>query len=162
MVSPTGHVHPPFTPPKLRRSTTSAAPSRPRAQRKSQKPPVPCPFSVCDKEFERPQERDRHLLLHLPKWIACSSNGCTWTGYRLDTLRKHLCDDHQLTTPGGHGYYQLYDPSLLVKGITKGSISFGDAKQRAIGEMKASVRPTQKWLVETSGRKGKKCSPPQR
>ena len=153
-VSSTGHVHPSFLAPILHRSKTSAASRRPPPQ----KPLVPCPVSVCNVVSKRPQERDRHVLRHLPRSIVCSSDGCTWTGYRLDTFRKHLCNDHQFTTPGSrHGYYRLYDPSPLVDGIVDDSISLEDANERAIKEINASVH-THEWLEVSSGRKGKKWS----
>ncbi|KAF8258531.1 hypothetical protein EI94DRAFT_1128158 [Lactarius quietus] len=123
--------------------------TRPRSN-----PWVHCP--VCGFGSRRSQERDRHMFSHISYWIACSLDACRWRGDRRDTFKKHLWDEHQTIMSDGHGY-QLYVPKLLLKGIVKGSISFGDAEQRAITEVKemAQVLSKQELLEDPSGRKGR-------
>ncbi len=153
-VSTAGHIQPSYTTPVLRRNRTSAAP--PNAHLPSPKPFVRCP--VCNVESRRLQETKRHLLLHLPCWIVCSFDGCTWRGYRPDNFRKHLYDEHQSQSTGldKHGY-QLYDPWPLVAGIIGGSVSIGDAESWAITRIKniALELDRQELLMDPWGRKGK-------
>ncbi len=155
-ISPAGHVQPPYTAPVLHQDRTFAAP--PNAHPPSSKPFL-CP--VCGVGSRRPQERKRHLLSHLPCWIACSFRACPWRGDRSDTFAKHLYDEHQTIRldDSEHGY-QLYNPWPLVEGVVEGSISIEDAKQRAIAEVEgmASVIGKQELLEDPWGRKGKKRS----
>jgi hypothetical protein len=145
----------------------SARPAPSNSHLPSQK--LPCP--VCDTKIaaNRPQDLHRHLLRHFPSWIACSSAGCTWKGYRLDAFGRHSYGKHQSTTatPGRHGYYQLYYPRPLVEAFTEGSISFGDAKQRAMAAIEEVIEEVegmtlvhckQQWLEVPSVRRGKKSS----
>ncbi|KAH9011298.1 hypothetical protein EDB85DRAFT_1132138 [Lactarius pseudohatsudake] len=140
----------------LRQNRTSAA-QRSNAHPPSSKPSLPCP--ICGKTSRRKQERNRHLLSHLPCYISCSFDACPWRGDRKDTFRKHLYVDHQTPELGEHGY-QLYNPWPLVDRIVEGSISIEDAKQFAIADVErmAFVFRKQEWLNDPCGRKGKKCS----
>ena len=151
--SPAGHVQPPGTP------VSSPAAKAPKS---SLKPLVPCP--LCNVESARPQERNRHLLTHLPCWIACSFDACRWRGDRRDNLKKHFRDVHQTIMQDQDGY-RLYDTKPLVDGIVKGSMSIEDAEQRAIKEIKemavvlSDLGVSKPDLMEDpSGRKEKKCS----
>ncbi|KAN0138419.1 hypothetical protein V8E53_003882 [Lactarius tabidus] len=151
-LGPAGHVQPPGT----------AAAGVANAHSPSLKPLVLCP--VCDIGSRRSQERNRHLLTHLPCWIACSFDACRWRGDRRDNLKKHMWNDHQTIMLDGDGY-RLYDTKPLVEGIIKGSMSIEDAEQRAITEVKEMAVVLSKLgvnkpdLVEDpSGRKGKECS----
>ncbi|KAH9054297.1 hypothetical protein EDB87DRAFT_107056 [Lactarius vividus] len=128
-IGPAGLVQPSYSAPMRYRNRASA--SRPNAQPSSSTPFVRCPD--CGAEYRRPQETKRHLLLHLPCWIACSFGGCTWRGHRLDTFRKHWYIEHQSTSqvPDEIGS-KLYEPGPLVEGIVRGSVSMGDAENRAI------------------------------
>lgn len=151
-LSPAGPVQP---------SGTPVAPQA-NAHKSSLKPLVPCP--VCSIESRRSQERNRHLLTHLPCWIACSFDACRWRGDRRDNFKKHLWSEHQTIMLDQDGY-QLYDTKPLVEGIVKGTMSIEDAEQRAITEVKEMAIVLSKLgvskpdLVEDpSGRKGKECS----
>ncbi|KAI9452214.1 hypothetical protein BJY52DRAFT_1294142 [Lactarius psammicola] len=130
-INPTDHVQPSDTTLVLRQSRASAAP--PNADPSSSKPFV-CPFHHCGVRFGRLQERNRHIPSHLPYWIGCSFGACTWRGYRLDTFRNHLRNEHQITGQDGHGY-RIYDPWPLVDRIIKNPISIEDAIQLAIAEI---------------------------
>ncbi|KAF8264158.1 hypothetical protein EI94DRAFT_522680 [Lactarius quietus] len=72
---PAGHVQPPGTA-LVSRYSTAATPEN--VHTSSLKPSVLCP--ICGNESRRSQERDRHMLSHLPCWIACSLDGCRWRG----------------------------------------------------------------------------------
>ena len=151
--SPAGHVQPPSTAPAFSQKRTSTAPPTNARTASSLKPLVHCP--VCGIGSRRRQERNRHMLSHLPCWIVCSVGACSWRGDRRDSFDKHLWDVHQATILDGHGY-QLYDPKPLVEGVVKGSISIGDAEKCAITEVKgmALVLSKQELLDNPSGRKG--------
>ncbi|KAI9452211.1 hypothetical protein BJY52DRAFT_946463 [Lactarius psammicola] len=152
-INPTGHAQPSHTTLVLRQNSASAAP--PNAHPFSSKP-FACPARDCGVRSGRLQERNRHIPSHLPYWIGCSFGACTWRGYRDDTFRKHLCNEHQTTGLGEHGY-QIYDPRPLVDGIIMNTISIEDAKQLAIAEVErmAAVLGRQEWLEEPWGRKGR-------
>ncbi|KAH9059681.1 hypothetical protein EDB87DRAFT_1620901 [Lactarius vividus] len=161
VISPEGRVQSPRTAPMRRRNETSAAPANAHPRSSKPKPPVQwhCPVSGCGVLSVRPQERDRHLLSHLPFSIACLFGPCLWRGGRVDTFKKHLCSKHQIDEPDGHGYW-LYDPRPLVVGIVKGFISIEDATQVAIEkieEMSLRIgRP--EFLEDPSGPKRKRGS----
>ncbi|KAH8993531.1 hypothetical protein EDB92DRAFT_417040 [Lactarius akahatsu] len=152
-IGPAGHIQPSYPTPMRCRNGASA--SRPNAQPPSSKP---CPD--CGAEYRRPQEIKRHLLLHLPCWIACSFDGCTWRGYRLDTFRRHWYSEHRSTSqvPDEVGS-KLYEPGPLVEGIVGGSVSMGDAENRAITWIKniALVLDKEELFMDPWGQKG---SPP--
>ncbi|KAH8993532.1 hypothetical protein EDB92DRAFT_417101 [Lactarius akahatsu] len=112
----------------------------------------------CREPFRRPQDRNRHLLSHLPYWVACSYGGCSWRGYRLDAFRKHRDSEHRSTSqvPDENGS-RLYDPGPLVDGIVRGSISIGDAENWAIRRIrnKALSLDNDELFMDPWGRKGK-------
>jgi hypothetical protein len=54
--------------------------------------PRVCP--ICEHDFGRIQERDRHLRNFLPYRLFCPSEGCSWRGDRYDNLKKHWRADH--------------------------------------------------------------------
>ena len=146
----------------FRPNIASVAPPTNAPAPESSRKPLLCP--VCNIGFSRTQERNRHLASHLPCWIACSFEACRWRGDRRDIFNKHLWDEHQTTTLAVRGY-QLYDPKPLVQGIVKGSISIGDAEQRALGEVEKMALVLSKLgvskrdlLEDPTGRKGKECS----
>ncbi|KAH9034140.1 hypothetical protein EDB84DRAFT_77225 [Lactarius hengduanensis] len=158
IIGPVGHVQPSHsTTSMLRQNRTPAAPRKTHSHPSKPKPLVHCP--VCGVPSKRRQERDRHLLSHLPCWIACSFGLCLWRGDRFDMFTKHLFEEHQTTEPHGHGF-QLYNTRPFVDGLVKGTISIEDAKQRAIAKVKAiaSVIGEQEFLEDPWGRKGKKGS----
>ncbi|KAH9034138.1 hypothetical protein EDB84DRAFT_77147 [Lactarius hengduanensis] len=153
-IGPAGHIQPSYPTPMRCRNRASA--SRPNAQPPSSKPFVRCPD--CGAECRRPQETKRHLLSHLPCWVACSFDGCTWRGYRLDTFRKHWYGEHRSISqvPDEVGS-KLYEPGPLVEGIVGGSVSMGDAENRAITWIKnmALVLDKQELFMDPWGRKGR-------
>ncbi|KAH9069737.1 hypothetical protein EDB83DRAFT_397443 [Lactarius deliciosus] len=158
IIGPVGHAQPSHsTTSMLRRKRTPAAPRKTLSHPSEPKPRVHCP--VCRVTSKRRQERDRHLLTHLPCWIACSIGSCLWRGDRIDMFTKHLFEKHQTTESHGHGY-QLYDTQLFVDGLVKRTISIEDAKQLAIAKVEAIALVIGKpeFLEDPWGRKGKKGS----
>ncbi|KAH9069740.1 hypothetical protein EDB83DRAFT_397600 [Lactarius deliciosus] len=153
-IGPAGHIQPSYPTPMRCRNRASA--SRPNAQPPLSKPFVRCPD--CGAECGRPQDAKRHLLSHLPCWIACSFDGCTWRGYRPDTFRKHWHSEHRSTSqvPDEVGS-KLYEPGPLVEGIVGGSVSMGDAENRAITWIKniALALDKQELFMDPWGRKGR-------
>lgn len=123
------------------------------------RPPVRkwlCP--LCGEPYRRPQDRNRHIPSHLPYWICCSHDRCSWRGYRLDTFRKHWHSEHQSTgrMPDESGS-TLYDPGPLVEGIVRGSVSVGAAENWAVTMIKkiAVTLDKQGLLTDPWGRKEK-------
>ncbi|KAH8996479.1 hypothetical protein EDB86DRAFT_2829143 [Lactarius hatsudake] len=158
IIGPVGHVQPSHsTTSMLRQKRTSAAPRKTHPDPSKPKPLVHCP--VCGVPSKRRQERDRHLLSHLPCWIACSIGPCLWRGHRFDMFTKHLFEEHQTTKPQGH-WFQLYNKRPFVNGLVKRTISIEDAQQRAVAEVEAMalVIGEQEFLKDPWGRKGKKGS----
>ncbi|KAI9452210.1 hypothetical protein BJY52DRAFT_1226233 [Lactarius psammicola] len=149
------HVQPSCAIPALRQDRTSDVPLDVHPLR----PPMRtwlCP--CCREPFRCPQDRKRHLPLHLPLWISCSHDECSWRGYRLDAFRKHWHSEHQSTSqvPDESGS-KLYDPWPLVERIAGGTVSIGDAGNLAVVWIKniALSLDKQELLFDPWGRKGK-------
>jgi len=113
----------------------------------------------CPSSFERPQERKRHLLSHLPHWIHCPYPGCCWRGNRPNVFRRHWANSHP---PSGQdldeGQFKAYDPWPLVEGIEEGSLSVEEAKNHAMSMVKekASELGKQELWENPWGRKGRR------
>jgi hypothetical protein len=101
--------------------------NRPLNMYPAKNPMLPCP--LCPGTFGRLQDRDRHVPSHLPYWIGCSFDGCSWRGYRLDTFRKHWYSEHKSTNqaPDEDGS-TLYDPKPFIRKIVQNPASKGDAE----------------------------------
>ncbi|KAN0136067.1 hypothetical protein V8E53_006228 [Lactarius tabidus] len=93
--------------------------------------------SACwQHNFARVQERDRHILTHLPHWIHCPFPDCFWTGYRTYVFRVHHLEHGRLS----HGPYpcpereafEIYDPRTLVNQIGAGTVTIDDAAAAAL------------------------------
>lgn len=112
---------------------------------------LPCP--LCLQKFSRRQDRDRHLPSHLPYWIGCSRNDCSWRGYRIDAFRKHWYCEHQ-STPDEEGS-KLYDPRPLTRKLVKNPTSIGDAEIQAISWVmgKAMTLCKQEFFADPWGHK---------
>lgn len=50
---------------------------------------MPWQCLACLATFSRWQERDRHLVSHLPHWIHCPLPHCPWRGNRLHLFKRH-------------------------------------------------------------------------
>lgn len=94
-----------------------------------------CPAPGCLQSFCRRQDRNRHLLTHLPHWIHCPHPGCPWRGDRLSLFRRHWDRDNDHPSSSrdlDDRQFRTYDPRPLVGKIEKGSLSIQDAKKYAI------------------------------
>jgi hypothetical protein len=156
MVSPGGsYVQPTYIIPALRADNIPDVPLKvyPPTQ-----PPSTWPCPLCRESFRRWQDRNRHIQSHLPYWIGCSYDACSWRGYRIDIFRKHWHNEHQSTNqvPDESGS-KLYDPMPLVDDIVRGSVSIEDAENWAIERIKkiAAVLDKQALLTDPCGRKEK-------
>ncbi len=155
-VSPESYVQPPYTIPALPQDRISDVPLIVHPPRPSVRI-WSCP--LCHEPFRRPQDRNRHLPSHLPYWIGCSYDGCSWRGYRVDTFRKHWSSEHQSTSQvADESGSKLYDPGPLVEGIVRDSVSIGDAENWAVTRIReiASALSKQELLTDPWGRKGKR------
>jgi hypothetical protein len=75
-----------------------------------------CP--VCERSFRRPQERDRHVLTHLPYFLFCPLPDCSWRGDRPYCLRRHWTNHHAESgeVPDLEQCH-IYDPDPLVPSL---------------------------------------------
>jgi hypothetical protein len=116
----------------------------------------PCPLCPNLNSFGRQQDRDRHLLSHLPYWISCSCNGCSWRGYRLDAFKRHWYSEHKSISlvPDEDGS-RLYNPKPLLKEIVQNPGSIRDAQTRAVSwvEEKAMELCKQELFADPWGHK---------
>lgn len=118
----------PYTVQTHRRCRTS---NRPLNMYPAKQTRLLCP--LCPKHFTRDQDRYRHLLSHLPYWIGCSCDGCSWRGYRLDAFRKHWYSEHRSISPvPDEDGSKLYNPKLLVRKLVQNPASKGDTEVQAI------------------------------
>jgi hypothetical protein len=80
-----------------------------------------CP--VCQRQFERVQERNRHVESYLPHSIFCPSQGCIWTGRRQwDFKNQHWKVKHSDAGPApAEGANEIYDTKDFVELIVEGT-----------------------------------------
>lgn len=100
-----------------------------RSPHPSSEDPLQCP--VCSVMSGRRQERNRHLLSHLPPWIRCPLPDCQLRGSRLDLFLIHwktLRSKHPDDSPT-RSQFAIYDPDLIYDGV----ISVGKAEVIARG-----------------------------
>ena len=123
----------------------------------------PCLAPDCPSSFDRPQERRRHLLTHLPHWLHCPYPGCCWRGDRLGVFRGHWGNCHP---PSGQdldeGQFKTYDPGPLIERIEEGSLSVEEARNYAMTMVreKASELGKQELWENPWGRKGRRRAQP--
>ena len=120
----------------------------------------PCPASGCVSSFGRRQDRNRHILIHLPYWIHCPYPGCSWRGDRPNLFRIHWDRDSNHPSSSrdlDERQFRTYDPWPLVGKIEKGSLSIRDAKAYAISMVRKKASDVGKpELCENPwGRKGR-------
>ena len=123
----------------------------------------PCLAPGCPSSFDRPQDRKRHLLTHLPHWIHCPYPDCCWRGNRLGALRGHWANSHP---PRGQDLdrdqFKAYDTGPLVERIEEGSISVEGAKNEAMTMVRAKAAELGKQELWENpwGRKGRRRTQP--
>ena len=116
-----------------------------------------CP--VCDEVLRRPQDREGHILLHLPHWLHCPIGDCAWRGDRWLNLRKHRLKMHPSSGEEvDRKESMIYDPWPLVESIKDGA-TLQIVTQNAISlvrERALRVKKLALWEGNFSGRKEKK------
>jgi hypothetical protein len=109
-----------------------------------------CP--VCQTEFKRVQERNRHVETHLPHWILCLFEDCDWTGRRPCDFKKHRKKHPEAGQATVEDPIGLYNPTEFVDMIFEGT-PVDEVRQsaftRAQGSLERLGRRANLW-----GRKG--------
>ncbi|KAN0137212.1 hypothetical protein V8E53_004922 [Lactarius tabidus] len=106
--------------------------------------------SICVEWFARRQERDRHLLAHVPYFLHCPLSHCAWRGNRVDTFKKHWQqeDHHRYHEQYGRtpeqSQIETYDPWPILNQLTNGAISPHEAEEQAIVLVQAKAYELQK------------------
>jgi hypothetical protein len=127
----------------------------------NRKPPGrywPCPVPGCSSSSGRPQDRNRHILTHLPYWIHCPDPGCSWRGDRPSDFKRHRRRDHPSSSQElSEGQYKTYDPLPLVGKIVWGTLSIEDANKHALAMVrkKSSELGMKKICENPWGRRGR-------
>lgn len=119
----------------------------------------PCPVQDCLSSFRRRQDRNRHVLAHLPYWIHCPYPGCSWRGDRPSVFNAHWSRNHPSSGQDpGEDQYKTYDPLLLVGDIVEGTLSIQEAQNRALSmvEKKASELGMKELCENIWGRRGRR------
>ena len=110
-----------------------------------------CP--TCSADFVRPQDRERHLLSHLPSWIYCPFPLCTWTGYRVDALRRHW-PHHNHHDPDNHilkrEAFEIYNAPEFVDQIIAGTMTTDVAVDKALELVRAKALQLQRPSLLTN------------
>jgi hypothetical protein len=117
-----------------------------------------CP--ICSVLLGRAQDRRRHILLHLPRWLHCPDPGCSWRGDRWENLNKHWYNVHPSCIQELDKRNSIiYNPWPLVQGIIEGKTPIEDARVIAISivETRASGLAKSMLWGDLWGRKGRKA-----
>ncbi|KAI9452219.1 hypothetical protein BJY52DRAFT_946770 [Lactarius psammicola] len=93
-----------------------------------------CQSPTCLTRFRRWQDRDRHLLSHLPHRIHCPLLDCQWRGNRVNVFVKHWETNHSGQPGGtpGPSEFIVYDTKVFVNLINNGIISVDVAGKCAL------------------------------
>ena len=101
-----------------------------------------CP--ICAASLRRSQDRKRHILLHLPRWLQCQAPGCSWRGDRWEHLRKHRLKVHPSSSQESDTHESIiYNPWPLVEWITDNT-TFETAKTIAISLVEVKAKELEK------------------
>jgi hypothetical protein len=111
--------------------TTRPARAAPRGPKWSR-----CP--ACRLKLSRWQDRDRHILTHLPHWIHCPLPHCAWRGNHVKSIKQHWKRQDHLQYHMSYGntprreQFQIFNPQEFVALIKAGTISASDAANQAL------------------------------
>jgi hypothetical protein len=111
--------------------------------------PQICP--ICNKDFGRVQERDRHLRTFLPHWLFCPFELCPWRGKRYFNLKEHWDSAHasgQALPMQEH--CEIYDTDRFVKLILC-QLSTESAAEEARLEVERRAHELDKALIWADG-----------
>ncbi len=116
-----------------------------------------CQSPSCPEQFSRWQDRDRHLLKHLPHWIHCPLLDCQWRGNRRNVFLKHWEAKHSRhsgDTPGS-SEFTIYDPKVFIDSIRNRTISVHETAEIALYLVYAKANQLQKLslLINPWGRR---------
>ncbi|KAH8988105.1 hypothetical protein EDB92DRAFT_1817726 [Lactarius akahatsu] len=94
--------------------------------------------TICTESFPRKQERNRHLLKHVPYFMHCPLPHCAWRGNRPGLFKKHWRqEDHRAYhkhyghSPSG-SQIETYNPWAILDQIVNGAISPREGEGQAI------------------------------
>jgi hypothetical protein len=100
--------------------------------------PKPSWCPACGVKFTRWQDRDRHIVTHLPHWIHCPLPHCAWRGNRVKSINLHWKRQDHLQYHESYGntprleQFQIFNPQEFVAQIKDGTISASDAAVLAL------------------------------
>jgi len=124
-----GLVHVPFP----RQDVTDASSHDQGAQLNESSSPLRPECPNCGENFNRRQERDRHLRSYLPHFTYCPFSRCPWRGDRHDNFKTHWEKAHE---NGGmvpaQQQTQIYNPKGLVMLILCGALTIEGAASIAL------------------------------
>jgi len=99
-------------------------------------PPAPThPFVCprCDRGFRRPQDRNRHICIHLPYSYHCPFPRCPRRCGRPEDVTKHWNDTHAEYGPApSRQQSQIYYSKGLVTAVLDGALTVDDAAEIAL------------------------------
>jgi len=112
--------------------------------------PQICP--ICDKDFGRVQERDRHLRTFLPHWLFCPVKLCSWRGNRYFNFKEHWESMHASSSQAlpTQEHCEIYDPDRFVKLILR-QLSTESAAEEARLEVERRSYELDKGLIWADG-----------
>ncbi|KAH9961579.1 hypothetical protein BC827DRAFT_327709 [Russula dissimulans] len=157
---PMGYVQPPcIIPTLLQDRVVKTQFKAPTPKRRTNHAKKRCP--VCLASLGRPQDRERHMLSHLPYWLYCADPGCSWRGGRWEALNRHRRNAHPSSSQEpvkGDASAIIYDPWPLVKGIIVGDVPLEEARKYAVSmvEKKALELTKSELWKDFWGRKGRR------
>lgn len=113
------------------------------------------PCRICLRvSFERPQDLDRHIQLHLPCWVYCPYARCKWRGCRLDQLQGHLAQQG-CNRNSPEKECRIYNVKTILDMIrnAKSNDAIQNARNYAVSfvEERATVLGRNDWLVDPWG-----------
>ena len=104
----------------------------------------------CELKLTRWQDRDRHILTHLPHWIHCPLPHCPWRGNRIKSIKQHWKRQDHLRYHEFFGrtprreQFAIFEPQELVNQIKAGTISTSDAAFQALNSVVMKAEQLQK------------------